>query len=98
MLDAGARRGAKSEPLAAFVRTPKDEIFVGLADMVRPKGREGRGGSETTDADPDAGNAQLYDDTVRKVFDQLGIEWKMIQGRILVRRRPCPTIKARSRW
>ena len=35
VLDAGARRGAKSEPLAAFVRTPEEEIFVGLADMVR---------------------------------------------------------------
>ena len=82
VLNAGARRGAKSEPLAFFVRTPQEEIFVGLADMVRPQGREG-GGSETTDADPDAANAQLYDDTVRKVFDQLGIEWKVIEERII---------------
>ena len=43
MLDAGARRGAKSEPLAVFVRTPEEEIFVGLADMVQPQGREGGG-------------------------------------------------------
>ena len=83
MLDAGARRGAKSEPLAVFVRTPEEEIFVGLADMVRPQGREGGEGSENGDDDPDAANAQLYDDTVRKVFDQLGIEWKVIEERII---------------
>ena len=64
------------------VRTPEGEIFVGLADMVRPQGREG-GGGETTDADPDAANARLYDDTVRKVFDQLGVEWKVIEERII---------------
>ena len=34
VLDVGAPRGAKSEPLAVFVRTPEEEI--GLADMVRP--------------------------------------------------------------
>ena len=62
VLDAGARRGAKSEPLAVFVRTPEEEIFVGLADMVRPQGREGGEGSETADDDPDAANAQLYDE------------------------------------
>ena len=83
VLDAGARRGAKSKPLAVFVRTPEEEIFVGLADMVRPQGIEGGEGSETADDDPDAANARLYDDTVRKVFDQLGIEWKMIKGRII---------------
>ena len=83
VLDAGARRGAKSEPLAVFVRTPEEEIFVNLADVVRPQGREGGGGSETADDDPDAANAQLYDDIVRKVFDQLGIEWKVIEERII---------------
>ena len=83
MLDAGAQRGAKSEPFAVFVRTPKEKIFVGLADMVRPHGREGGEGSETADDDPNAANAQPYDDTVRKVFDQLGIEWKVIEERII---------------
>ena len=83
VLDAAARRGAKSEPLAVFVRTPEEEIFVGPADMVRAQGREGGGGSETADGDPNAANAQLYDDTVRKVFDQLGIEWKVIEERII---------------
>ena len=51
--------------------------------MVRPQGREGGEGSETADDDPNAANAQLYDDTVRKVFDQLGIEWKVIEERII---------------
>ena len=83
VLDAGARRGAKSEPLAVFVRTPEEEIFVGLADMVRPQGRERGEGSETANDDPDAATAQLYDDSVRKVFDQLGIEWKVIEERII---------------
>ena len=83
VLDAGAQRGAKSEPLAVFVRTAKEENFVGLADMMRPQGREGGEGSETADDDPGAANAQLYDDTVRKVFDQLGIEWKVIEERII---------------
>ena len=83
VLDAGAHRGAKSELLEVFVRTPEEEFFVGLADMVRPQGREGGGGSETTDDDPDATNAQLYEDTVRKVFEKLGIEWKVIEERII---------------
>ena len=65
------------------MRTPEEEIFVGLADMVRPQGREGGGGNETTDDDLDAANAQLYDDTIRKVFEQLGIEWKVIEERII---------------
>ena len=69
MLAAGAQRGAKSGPLAAFVCTLEEENFVGLAHMVQSHGGRGGGGSETTDADPDAANAQLYDDTVRKVFD-----------------------------
>ena len=31
----------------------------------------------------DAANAQLYDETFRKVFEQLGIEWKVIEERII---------------
>ena len=57
MLDAGARRAAKREPLAVFVRTPEEEIFVGRVDMVRPQGREGGEGSETADDDNDAADA-----------------------------------------
>ena len=82
MLDAGARRGPKSEPLAVFVRTPEEQNFVGLLDMVRPRGGRGRG-SETTDDDLDAANAHVYDDTVWKVFEQLGIERKVIEERII---------------
>ena len=41
VLDVGARRGPKSEPLADFMRTPEEEIFGGLDDMMRPQGREG---------------------------------------------------------
>ena len=51
--------------------------------MLRPQGREGGEGSETADDDPDAANAQLYDDTVRRVFDQFGIEWKVTEERII---------------
>ena len=40
-------------------------------------------GSETTDDDPDAPNAQMYDDTARKVFEQLGIAWKMVEESII---------------
>ena len=77
VLDIGAQRGTKSELLAVFVRTLEEEIFVRLADMVRTHE------SETTDDDPDAANAQLYDETVRKVFGQLCIEWKVIEERII---------------
>ena len=48
-----------------------------------PSGGSGGGTSETTHDDPDAANAQLYDDTVRKEFDQLGIETTVIEERII---------------
>ena len=50
---------------------------------MRPQGGEGGEGSETADDDPGAANAELYDATVQKVFDQLGIEWKVIEARII---------------
>ena len=45
--------------------------------MVRPQG------SEATDKDPNAANTELYDATVRKVFEKLDIEWKVIEQRII---------------
>ena len=35
-------------------------------------------GSGATDKDPDAANAELCDEPVRKVFEKLDIEWKDI--------------------
>ena len=69
--------GGKSEPLAVFVRTPEEEFLVGLADMVRTQE------TESTGDDLDAANAQLYDETAWKVFEQLCIEWKVIEERII---------------
>ena len=43
--------------------------------MVRPQG------SEATD--PDAANAELYNETVRKVFEHLEIDWKLIEERLV---------------
>ena len=41
--------------------------------MVRPQG------SEATD--PHAANAEVYDETVRKVFEKLEIDWRVIEER-----------------
>ena len=63
------------------MRTPEEEIFGGLDDMMRPQGREG-------------GCVKLPKMTLMRRmlsctmtpsgrFDQLGIEWKLIEERII---------------
>ena len=44
--------------------------------MVQPQGSEA--------SDPDATNAELYDETIRKVFEKLEIDWKVIEERLVV--------------
>ena len=43
--------------------------------MVRPQG------SEATD--PNAANTELYDETIRKVFEKLETDWKVIEERLV---------------
>ena len=58
-----------------FLELFSRQTIPGLADMVQPQG------SEATD--PDAANAELYDETVRKVFEKLEIDRKLIEERLV---------------
>ena len=56
-----------------FIELSSWQVILGLPDMVRPQG------SEATD--PDAADAEVCNETVRKVFEELEIEWKPIEDR-----------------
>ena len=75
--------GPRLSHLQFLCAVRRKNLLSALLTWCHPRGGRGGGGSETTDDHLDAANAELYDDTVRKVFDHLGIESKVIEERII---------------
>ena len=70
LLDAGTRKGAKSEPLAVLIRNEKGEIFAGIYDMDSNASPE--------EEDPDKADAAAYLRCVKHIFECLtfhGMFW-----------------------
>ena len=71
-----SHKGAKTEPPAVFRRNPKQELFLGLEDMVRPGGDDPFG-------DTDTANVELSLKTVEVLCNFLSIEWSTLEPRIV---------------